>query len=89
LPTGVLAYTKIHGEDRVTWQPKKDLRFALTVKKIEGTNPGFVAAGRSLREVEKRETQLLENVALGWIATLIAVFASLVILKKKFPFTEI
>jgi hypothetical protein len=79
LPGGVLDYTRAHGEDRFTWQPAPGVRSAVVVDAIKnassGVNMGFVAVGRSLREVEQREDNLLKMVALGWIVTLVAVFA--------------
>lgn len=73
-PTGVLEYTRQHGEDRVTWQPEAGVRMA-TVS--VGTGNGFVLAGRSLREVEVREDNM-ENYSLLamlvlWVATLILI----------------
>ena len=55
LPPGVLKYVREHGEERVTWQPERGVRMASVVVNFEGPKPGYVLAGRSLREVEKRE----------------------------------
>jgi hypothetical protein len=55
LPGGVLDYAKAHGEDRITWQPRPGVREA-TVVVHQGQY--YVAAARSLREVEAREDQL-------------------------------
>jgi hypothetical protein len=71
LPPGVLDYAKAHGEDRVTWQPKAGVRQAAVVIHYGGAHPGFVLAGRNLREVERRESQLTLEVALGSITALI------------------
>jgi hypothetical protein len=54
LPAGVLEYVKQHGEDRVTWQPEDGVRMAAVIVKSKN---GFVLAGRSLLEIEKRENQ--------------------------------
>lgn len=70
LPKGVFSYTKENGQDRFTWQPEAGLRSAVIVSYFNGINSGYVAAGRSLREVEKREDQLFLQVGLGWITTL-------------------
>jgi hypothetical protein len=54
-PSGVLDYTRQHGEDRVTWQPENGVRMATVVVRYD---KGFVLAGRSLREVEIRESNI-------------------------------
>jgi len=41
-PRGVFNYVKNHGEDRITWSPKKGLRFAMVMKRVEGRMTGFV-----------------------------------------------
>ena len=70
LPAGVLAYTKDHGEDRVTWQPKPGVRSATVLVRYGGQHPGVVLAGRSLREVEQRVDVVGSLVAMGWVAGL-------------------
>ncbi len=73
-PVGVLDYVSLKGQDRVTWQPEGGVRMATVVVQYKD---GFVMAGRSLTEVEKRESQveLLSGLAmLGiWGATLIVI----------------
>ena len=71
VPSGVFDYVREHGEDRVTWQPEPAVRIAAVVVESKGSRPGFVLAGRSLREVEKRETQVeMETEAAGFAALL-------------------
>ena len=70
LPGGVLDYVRQHGEDRLTWQPEPGVRIAAVVTGISGGNPGFVLAGRSMREVEKRIGQIQLLCGIAWIATL-------------------
>lgn len=67
-PTGVFDFAKDKGENRLTWQPQKDVRQAIVVKHY---NNGYVLAGRSLREVEARERQLLNLALVGWLAALL------------------
>lgn len=74
LPDGVLKYTRIHGEDRITWQPHDGVRSAIVVKYFNGKRSGFVMAGRSLREVEKRADSLFLLTAAAWLAALIGTF---------------
>ncbi len=70
LPAGVFQATKTKGEDRITWMPSPGLRFAMVVVPIPG-NTGYIAVGRSLREIEKRETSLEIMSALAWLITLL------------------
>ncbi len=70
LPSGVFAYADKHGEDRFTWQPQKGERFAVVVKKNSQTNE-YVAAGRSLKEIEARETALYGMAAIAWVLLLL------------------
>lgn len=64
LPKGVLDAAKISGQNRVTWEPKSGLRFAVVVSTYvqPGGDAGFAVSGHSLREVENR----YENLA--WIS---------------------
>lgn len=71
LPDGVFSAVRQSGEDRLTWQPQEGVRNAAVVTRFGGAKPGFVLAGRSLREVENRESQLTEMVALAWVAALV------------------
>ncbi len=72
IPSGVIDYVRQHGEDRITWQPQSGVRSAIVVTQYKGPNPGFVLAGRSLREVEIREDNILHIAILAWIAILVA-----------------
>ena len=69
-PKGVFASAKQYGEDIVTWQPRPDVRTAIVVRPYFGTRSGFVLAGRSMREVERREERLEFIVGGMWIAIL-------------------
>ena len=73
-PMGILDYVRKNGQDRVTWQPEAGVRMATVVVSYKN---GFVMAGRSLAEVEKRESQVekLSGLAmLGiWAATFIVI----------------
>jgi hypothetical protein len=70
-PAGVFDYTRQHGQNRVTWQPEPGVRSATVIVAVSGQQIGFVLAGRSLREVEVRESRLTQMVALGCLATLL------------------
>jgi hypothetical protein len=58
LPTGVMEYTRQHGEDRISYQPQPGVRSAVVVAAANGGQAGFVMVGRSLREVEDRINNL-------------------------------
>lgn len=66
LPPGVLTNTTATHQNRLTWQPRKGVRIAAVVEK---SNDGYVLAGRSLREVEKRESGATDEVIVGWLIT--------------------
>ena len=68
-PTGVLDTARRTGENILTWQPEPGVRIAsVTVPYRDG----YVVAGRSLRLVEQRESDVELIIGLGWIATLVA-----------------
>jgi hypothetical protein len=81
-PTGVFSYTLEHGQDRLTWQPQKDVRIATVVTSVNEGKTGYVLVGRSLREVEIRENKLTQQVLTAWIITLAALFLVIVGLEK-------
>lgn len=84
LPNGVFENTKKskNHETRFTWQPQQGIRSALVIDYYLTKQSGFVAVGRSLKEVEKRIDNLTEIVFIGWIVTLAASFISIYFLKK-------
>ncbi len=59
-PLGVLEHARVDPPNVVTWQPRTGVRIASVSVPWGG---GTVLAGRSLREVERREDQLLLLVA--------------------------
>lgn len=67
-PRGVLDNTAKKGEVRVTWQPKKGLRFASVALK---TNNGYIVAARSLYETENLIDKIGNLVLLAWGAFLL------------------
>jgi hypothetical protein len=76
LPAGVFDYVRSHGEDRVTWQPEPGVRIAAVIVRYGGEEPGFVLAGRSLREVEAREDNILLLASAAGIVLLVAAAAA-------------
>ena len=71
LPAGVFDSVRQHGEDRITWQPQPGVRMAIVVVNSNTSGSGFVMAGRSLREVEKRVDQLSIETGILWILTIL------------------
>lgn len=71
LPKGVLEYTKMHKQDRITWEPQRGVRHAIVVTRVKDGFKGYVLAGRSLREIEVREDIFLKQIGLGWIVILV------------------
>lgn len=74
LPQGVFDYVRSHGEERVTWQPRRGVRIAAVVERVNGPQPGFVLAGRNMREVQARigDVQMMAGVTwLGMLALIV------------------
>jgi hypothetical protein len=73
-PQGVFDYVRQHGQERVSWQPilgtVHGVRIAAVVQRVEGPHPGFVLAGRNMREVEAREEQVANMAGLTWLGML-------------------
>lgn len=74
VPTGVLEYTRQHGQDRITWQPRPNVRVAIVVTHFDGKAKGFVLVGRSLRETEVRASRLLQVMMMGTAVTLVGLY---------------
>lgn len=90
LPAGVFDYTRLKGEDRVSWQPESGVRVAAVVVAYGGSHPGFVLAGRSLREVEIRESQVEQITGMAMMVTLagslfVVVLSELILPEKQHP----
>lgn len=75
-PIGVFDFVRQHGEERVSWQPvrgsgsQEGVRIAAVVQRVNGAHPGFVLAGRNMREVEARESQVAHMSLLVWLGML-------------------
>jgi len=86
-PAGVFDYARQHNEDRVSWQPAADVRSAAVIVAVSGGQGGFVLAGRGMREVEIRESQLTNMVMAGWLASIVVTLVIVVFL-EILPFTR-
>lgn len=73
-PSGVFDFVRTHGEERVSWQPilgsAHGVRIAAVMMRVGGAHPGFVLAGRNMREVEAREGQVEQMAGLTWLGML-------------------
>jgi hypothetical protein len=67
LPSGVFDFTRNNKEDVFTWQPRQGVRVATV---LQVTQNGFVAVGRSLQEVEVRESNTVTMILITWMACL-------------------
>jgi hypothetical protein len=68
-PLGVLDAARQNPPNRVTWEPRDGVRVATVTVPWSG---GTVMAGRSLREVERQEDDILLLAGAAWVAMLIA-----------------
>jgi hypothetical protein len=84
LPQGLFAVAqKIQGsETRFTWQPKIGVRSAAVLVYYNAQTPGFILIGRSLREIEIRESQQEMIVFAGWLVTMFLSLSSVLIVSR-------
>jgi len=83
IPSGVFNSVRQSGTDKFTWQPRDGVRSAVTVTQFKEASSGFVLAGRSLREVERREDAILQLLNLGLFAILVGTFLVTAILFRN------
>jgi hypothetical protein len=67
LPEGVFAFARDEGENVFTWQPQAGVRAAVVLRPVQSSSYAFVAVGRSLTEIEKREHNLLQMAFISWL----------------------
>ncbi len=63
----------------LTWQPRNDVRIAAVITHYEN---GYVLAGRSLKETEKRESKTALMALIGWALSMLVVAGYLVVRPK-------
>jgi sensor histidine kinase regulating citrate/malate metabolism len=76
LPPGVFDFAKNQGEDRITWQPRAGVRMAMVVLRGNFSPVAYIAVGRSLKEVEVREQNLMKTTAICWIGMIVLILFS-------------
>jgi hypothetical protein len=67
LPKGVFDFARKNGENVFTWQPERGVRMAIVLKSLQSSAYSFVAAGRSLYEIEQREQNLTWTTFISWV----------------------
>ena len=78
IPSGVFGYVNSHGEDKITWEPKSGVRIAAVIVPYhQGTQTGFVLAGRNIREIEEREAQLERICLFVWVIGVLGTYVIL------------
>jgi hypothetical protein len=78
-PAGTFAYTKEHGSDHFTWEPKPGVRLATYITKYgHSPNNGFIVTGQSLKQAEDRISTYGWLALAAWLATI--AWVSLVLL---------
>ncbi len=74
-PKGALEFAGRLGMSRITWEPEPGVRHAIVIvpyfTTAASSTAGYVIAGRSLREVEKREANLTSQVSFAWLAAML------------------
>ncbi len=81
-PKGVFNYAQKNGENRFTWEPQNGVREAVVLRKVKS---GFILAGRSLKEIEKRVDLLSHMVLFGWAVALGGSLMATVAVNLFFP----
>lgn len=84
LPSGVFDFARTNPDDRITWQPASSTRIAAVVRHFKGASPGFIVAGRNMREIESR-IEVIGFIILGAWAMIVA--AILILLAGIYRFT--
>jgi hypothetical protein len=87
MPSGVFSEAYVNHENRITWQPRSDIRSAVVIVGIGGGRKGYVMVGRSLKETERRISNLTLQVGVGCVGTLVASLI-LVVLLEILPITR-
>lgn len=81
-PTSVFDAADGVEDYRFTWEPKEGVRIAAIMSKIG--DKGYVLAGRSLQEIESRESALRQILIIGWaVCILLSSLLSLIIKPRQ------
>ena len=69
-----------NGEVRTTWEPKNKVHIASVIQK---SNEYYILVGRSMKEIENRILVLGIQILIAWVATLILVYGSMLIVNQR------
>jgi len=72
VPLGVLKASGV-SHHAVTWEPETNIRIAAVTTEADGF---YVLAGRSLKEIESRESSLMWLVLIGWAVSIAVMTAA-------------
>lgn len=75
IPAGVLDNAKANGEYSVSWQPSATVRIASVIVYTGNADTAYVLVGRSLQEVEKRDSALVKMVFMCWLLCMTVICA--------------
>jgi len=68
-PANTFVFTKQHGSDHFTWQPRSGVRLATYILPYGNSpNDGFIIAGQSLKQAEKRIETYTVLMVIAWLA---------------------
>ncbi|MED1204405.1 hypothetical protein [Heyndrickxia acidicola] len=76
-PIDVLKNVALKGEEKVTWQPQRDLRYATVAVRY---NHGFIVGARSLKETESLIGSIGNLILAAWIACFVLFSIALAVL---------
>ena len=80
-PQGIFGIIRDRGWDKVTWQPQRGVRVALTGLPLPGG--GYVLAGQSLIPGEARTAQFSTLMRWVWLAMLAGCVVGMVLLRRR------
>ena len=84
-PTGIFRYARVHGLNKVTWQPEPGVRIATVTKPLP--SGGFILAGQSLIVGEAKDGRFNSLLSWIWLATLTAIVGIGVLTHLRRPTT--
>lgn len=67
IPKNVFNGMKTGDQKELTTQPAKDVRLAMVILSTSNKPFAFIAAGRSFKEIEKRELNLVRMIFIVWL----------------------
>ncbi|HEV7168584.1 MAG TPA: hypothetical protein VGN49_11530 [Micrococcaceae bacterium] len=80
LPQGVIESALQTGQDRVTWQPQQDVRYAVVAR---ATGDTVVVAGQNLQPSESRDRMVQLLLGLGWLGSGLTICAGYVLTVRR------